>query len=143
MKKNTLYTICVLLLTVLLSIGVWNIYKNTKNNMQVDSSKINEQNIKTTKDYMLDAFSKKYSRAKENFKIEVLTETGNFAKGSVNTNNEHSGGLWFAVKQSGGWNLVYDGNGIMPCDIADTNNLPIELVPSCIDTQKDNLFIQR
>jgi hypothetical protein len=139
MKKNTIYYICIILVVLLSSI-LLNIYPRPRYALQTET---NEQNIKTTKDYILEAFSKKYSRAKEDFKIEVLTETGNFAKGSVNINNEHSGGLWFAVKQSGGWNLVYDGNGIMPCDIANTNNLPIELVPGCIDTQKDNLFIQR
>lgn len=142
MRKNTLYSIGIILI-VLLSILLLNIYNRSKHTQQTEPSKTKEQNIKTTKDYILEAFSNKYSRKKEDFKIEVLTETGNFAKGSVNVNNEHSGGLWFAVKQSGGWNLVYDGNGIMPCDRADTNNLPIELVPSCIDTQKDNLFIQR
>jgi hypothetical protein len=142
-KKGAIYTTCGLLLMGLIGVGLWKIYAQLGRLTQEDISKTNEQLVKTTKDYMLEAFSNKYSRAKEDFKIEVLTETGNFAKGTVNINNEHSGGLWFAVKRSGGWNLVYEGNGIMPCDIADGNNLPVEMVPGCLDTQQGNSFVQR
>jgi hypothetical protein len=135
-KKGAIYTIGGLLLLGLISFGLWKIY--------VQPVRVTQENLpKTTKDYILEAFSNKYSRAKEDFKIEVLTEMGNFAKGTVNINNEHSGGLWFAVKRSGGWNIVYEGNGIMPCDIADGNNLPVEIIPGCVDTQQGNSFVQR
>jgi len=135
MKRNLIFIISSILLIGILITGRFLIYPNFKSEKQ--------ENFKTTESYILDAFTHKYARAKEDFKIQVLTETGNFAKGSVNYNNEHGGGLWFAVRHSGGWELVYEGNGIMPCNIANKYDLPVEMVPGCVETENGNAFVQR
>ncbi len=75
--------------------------------------------------------------------VTVATDTGAYAKGSVHFAGEQGGGLWFAAKTSNGWEVAYDGNGIIPCDVANAYDLPADLAPQCIDVTHGNALVQR
>ncbi len=74
----------------------------------------------------------KYHKQVTEVLITVSRETEHHAKGMVSFQGETSGGQWFSVLEKGGWILVYDGQSTMPCQIADTNEFPQELVPECL-----------
>ena len=95
---------------------------------------------KTILQSVSDAFSKKYNTSSDAFIITVDKQVGDFAKGSVRSKNEMSGGLWFAAKRNGVWQLVFDGNGIIQCSsLKEYPDFPTTLIPQCFDTEKNEL----
>lgn len=97
---------------------------------------------KTTKESIAELFSQKYNRPASALTIEVLADMGTFAKGRLNEPGA-GGGLWFAAKTAKGWELAFDGNGIVPCEAANKYNFPKDMIPQCIDTQNENKLIIR
>ena len=126
MKKNVLW---VAALVVVLASGVVVFGNHSKNGSQ------------TTDAAVADLFGQKYNRSADSVNVAVSTDTGKFAKGSVSFEGENGGGLWFAAKTSGGWELAYDGNGIVPCDAANQYGFPADMIPSCLDSQ--NQLVER
>ena len=88
--------------------------------------------------------AKKYQKAISEVTVKVNKSAENHAVGSVRFGPEGTpGGLWFAAKTDSGWELVYDGNGIIPCDAINKYDFPEDMVPQCIDTQNNNELIVR
>lgn len=105
---------------------------------------INRNNdTRPTGQAVAELLGQKYGRPTDAVQVEVQTDTGAFAKGSVRFKDQNGGGLWFAAKTDKGWELAYDGNGIIPCSSANRYNLPKDMVPQCIDTQNNNNLVQR
>jgi len=98
---------------------------------------------KTAKESIVDLFSKKYNRSADMVLVEVGTDTGSFAKGTIRFADKPGGGLWFAAKTAGGWELAFDGNGIVPCDAANKYNFPRDIIPRCIENLNENKLIER
>jgi hypothetical protein len=98
---------------------------------------------KSTEKAIIEDFSDKYDRPKDAFIVKVGMDTGMFAKGTIRFKDEMGGGLWFAAKTDKGWELAFDGNGIMTCDIANKYNFPVDMIPNCIDAKNNNQLIQR
>jgi hypothetical protein len=94
---------------------------------------------KSTKDLITELLNKKYN---SQLIVEVITDTGTFAKGSYNE-PAGGGGLWFAAKTARGWELASVGNGIVPCADINKYNFPKEIIPQCLDTQNGNKLITR
>ncbi len=94
---------------------------------------------KSTKEQITELYSQKYNQPVD---IEVLTNTGTFAKGIYNEPTS-GGGIWFAAKTAKGWELAFAGNGIVPCDEINKYNFPKDMIPQCIDSQNGNQLIQR
>lgn len=101
------------------------------------------QNGGTTKEAIAEAFSQKYNRPASTFTVEAAKDTGLFAQGSVRFEGEMGGGVWFGAKTDKGWELAFDGNGIMSCEIADKYSFPKDIVPGCLDTENGNKFVER
>lgn len=95
------------------------------------------------KDVISAALSTKYGRPESDLAVQVNASDGTFAKGTVNMYEERGGGVWFAVRVDGDWQLAYDGNGIMDCATAAKHLFPPALVPTCIDTVHDNALVER
>ena len=94
-----------------------------------------------TEAQIIKALSEKNSWDESNIEVGISRVEGNFAKGSVNPKDEMGGGLWFAAKVNGIWKIVYDGNGIITCSqLADYQNFPKDLIPSCYDEQTEKLL---
>ena len=98
---------------------------------------------KSTKESVIELFSKKYNKSTNVTVVEVGLDSGSFARGSVNFTDELGGSAWFAVKTAKGWELVFDGNGIVPCDVAYNYNFPKDIIPQCIETKNNNELITR
>lgn len=57
---------------------------------------------------------------------------GNYAQGAASSGQ--GGGMWFAAKVNGSWQLVWDGNGTILCtDLTNYPNFPTSMIPECYD----------
>lgn len=84
-------------------------------------------------------FVSKYGASAESWDVKVASIEGDFAKGSVNTND--GGGMWFAAKINGVWKLIWDGNGVIECDkISPYPAFPDEMIPECYSTASGKLI---
>jgi len=77
----------------------------------------------------------KYKKSVSDVEITISKELDNHAKGMVSFKGEDGGGMWFAIREKGGWLLVHDGQGPMTCQLAEENAFPKELVPGCVNAQ--------
>ena len=98
---------------------------------------------KTTKDSITELIVKKYDLPVNSVNIEVVTDTGMYAKGTVHYSDPDGGGVWFAAKSQKGWELAFEGNGIVSCFIANGYNFPTDMIPQCIDTKNENNLVAR
>jgi hypothetical protein len=78
-------------------------------------------------------FSQKYQKPLDQISLKVSRQETNHASGSVSFAGEAGGGLWLAANTDSGWQLAYDGNGIVPCDQILSYNFPASMVSECLD----------
>jgi len=97
---------------------------------------------KTLAQIMTEIFVRKYPQPESDVEVKVETESGSFAKGTVNFAGQ-GGAVWFAVKTVGNWELVYAGNGIVACTDLDKYNFPKELAPQCLGGKDNGVLIKR
>lgn len=51
------------------------------------------------------------------------------------------GGMWYAAKVNGVWNLVWDGNGQIQCSsLTNYPNFPTNMIPECWDDKTQQLI---
>lgn len=63
---------------------------------------------------------------------------GNYASGTVNGTG--GGGMWFAAKVAGTWQIVSDGNGVTLCsDLTPYPSFPKDMIPECWDSATNKL----
>jgi hypothetical protein len=97
------------------------------------------QNIQiepTLQESIIQQLSQKHSKPESNISIQVSNQTGGHAKGTVQFTDEMGGGLWFAAKTNNGWEVAFDGNGIVACDIVERYEFPREMIPNCVNGEE-------
>jgi len=66
--------------------------------------------------------------------VTVSKVDGVYAKGMASATA--GGGIWFAAKVNGTWNLVWDGNGVILCkNLTTYPNFPKAMIPECYNDQ--------
>jgi len=66
---------------------------------------------------------------------------GDFAKGMAS--DQGGGGMWFAAKVNGEWELVWDGNGIIQCsDLTNYPDFPTSMIPECYDDATQDMVVR-
>lgn len=87
-----------------------------------------------------DAIVAKYGPSAQSLNITVSKLSGDYAQGGASEEGL-GGGMWFAAKAGGKWQLVWDGNGIITCDdIADYPDFPDTMIPQCFDESTEQLI---
>lgn len=72
--------------------------------------------------------------------VRVKELSGDYAKGEASESGM-GGGIWFAAKENGVWQLVYDGNGIIRCsELTEYPDFPASLISQCFDDQENTLI---
>ncbi|HEY4695153.1 MAG TPA: hypothetical protein VIH52_04310 [Candidatus Nanoarchaeia archaeon] len=67
--------------------------------------------------------------------VNLSLKDGDFAKGSVGTKGEETGGGYFlAVRDNGKWLIAYDGQANPNCEEVNPYNFPANMVPECLDS---------
>lgn len=65
--------------------------------------------------------------------VTVSEVAGDYAKGGAGKEGL-GGGMWFAAKVAGDWQLVWDGNGVISCtELENYPDFPTSMIPSCYD----------
>lgn len=83
----------------------------------------------------------KYGPDASSLTVVASKTEGAYAQGSAAA--EAGGGMWFATKKSGTWELVWDGNGIILCtDLSSYPDFPATMIPECYD-ESSNTIITR
>jgi hypothetical protein len=73
--------------------------------------------------------------------ISVKTNDSQYASGSITA--QGGGGLFFAAKVNGTWQIVSDGNGVTMCsDLAPYPDFPKTLLPECWDQTTNKTVIR-
>jgi hypothetical protein len=116
--------------------------KNSNVKTSTTSEELNIGNSDTLEAIKLE-FSTKYDKPIENYIVNVTSDNGKYAKGTINERTSVGGGVWFAAKTNNGWELVFTGNGIITCDIVEKYDFPKDIVTGCVDTNNNNVFVQR
>lgn len=72
----------------------------------------------------------------EEIKITVSKNDGLYATGGVGSITPGpGGGMWFAAKVDGNWQIVWDGNGVISCEnLTNYPDYPTTLIPECYDS---------
>jgi hypothetical protein len=95
----------------------------------------------SVKDQIIGALSQKNNWDTTRVELNITNTEGDYAKGDVKFRDEMGGGLWFAAKVNDTWKIVYDGNGMITCDmLTNYNNFPKNLIPQCLDKKTDTLM---
>ncbi|MFZ2970791.1 MAG: hypothetical protein WA063_06605 [Minisyncoccia bacterium] len=76
-------------------------------------------------------FAEKYPKYAKTVTVSVDQETADHARGSVSFESGASGGIFLATKIDGAWQIVFDGNGQISCDLS-KYGFPGEMLADCI-----------
>lgn len=106
---------------------------------QTASPSISQTQSLTDDELIIQALYKKNNWPANTVNIKVKTNDGKYASGSVNS--QGGGGLFFAVKANGIWEIIADGNGIIPCgNVMKYPDFPKNIIPECWDTETNQLM---
>ncbi len=77
----------------------------------------------------------------DDLEITVDEIDGDYASGgAVTVGAVAGGGMWFAAKVDGQWELVWDGNGTIMCsDLEDYPNFPSRMIPECYNEDTEEV----
>lgn len=77
----------------------------------------------------------------ENIILKIKTNDGVYASGNIEDKTVGGGGLWFAKRIEGIWQIVFDGNGNIMCSsLKDFPDYPVKLIPECWDDKTGKII---
>jgi len=94
--------------------------------------------IKTT---IKQALVAKHGDTANELTITVSKINGDYSSGGASASG--GGGMWFAAKVNGVWQLVWDGNGSILCsDLVFYSAFPSSMIPECYDSKNNKVIIR-
>lgn len=75
-------------------------------------------------------FALKYPKYAGTVAVNINQETEDHARGSISFEIGAAGGIFLAAKIDGKWQIVFDGNGEIPCSLS-LYNFPAEMLVDC------------
>lgn len=91
---------------------------------------------KTDEELIKEALIAKHDWDPAEISITISQNDGKYATGGAGSVTPGpGGGIWFATKIEGNWQIVWDGNGMASCDdLAPYPDFPATLIPQCYDS---------
>jgi len=77
-------------------------------------------------------FTEKYPKYAKTITVSVNQETQDYARGSVTFEAGAPGGIFLAAKIDGKWQIVFDGNGAISCNLS-KYGFPNEMLVDCAE----------
>lgn len=87
----------------------------------------------STNEALRQLFVEKYPKYAETLTIRVDQETPDHARGGVIFETGAPGGIFLTTKIDGKWQVVFDGNGQIPCDLS-KYGFPADMLSDCTQT---------
>ncbi len=82
----------------------------------------------------------KYDWDPQDIILTISKNDGQYATGGVREESAMGGGMWFAAKVDGDWQIVWDGNGVIMCEnLTDYPDYPKSLIPECYDSTTNEM----
>lgn len=79
-------------------------------------------------------FIEKYPKYSETLTVRIDKETSDYARGGVIFETGAPGGIFLATKIDGKWQIVFDGNGQISCDLS-KYGFPTDMLSDCTQTE--------
>ncbi len=83
------------------------------------------------KDALEQLFFEKYPEYSETLSVNINQETDNHVRGQISFEPGAPGGIFLATNISGNWQIVFDGNGSISCDLSEYE-FPDEMLQDCV-----------
>lgn len=77
-------------------------------------------------------FSEKYPQYAETLSVDIKQEDENHLRGEINFEIGAPGGIFLATKTNDVWEIVFDGNGAIPCSLVEYG-FSEEMLSDCSD----------
>ncbi len=84
----------------------------------------------STADELTELFAEKYPKYDDTISVNIEKETENHARGGVVFVEGMPGGVFLATKVDGQWQIVFDGNGAISCELSEYG-FPSEMIEDC------------
>lgn len=105
---------------------------------------VNETEMETPTDEELikEALVEKNDWDPNEISVTISKSDGTYATGGAGSNTPGpGGGIWFAKKVDGNWEIVWDGNGVVMCtDMIGYEDYPTELIPECYNQETGKMM---
>ncbi len=141
--SKTPVIILLILVVLLVAAGAWYFFlRATEPEPSVTAKKVSTSSAKTgtssstPSDVALikKALAKETSVSEDSLEVAISQQIDIFAKGTVSTKGEETGGGYFlAFKDNGNWSIVYNGQATPDCSMVNPFGFPISLAPECLD----------
>jgi hypothetical protein len=83
-------------------------------------------------DIIRQLFAQKYPKYATTVSVNILQETEGHKRGQVSFVVGEPGGIFLVAEIDGQWQIVFDGNGAIPCDLAQYG-FPSEMLSDCAE----------
>lgn len=77
-------------------------------------------------------FIEKYSKYAETLGVNIVQETENHVRGGVIFETDAPGGNFLAAKIDGTWQIIFDGNGEIACNLSQYG-FPDDMLGDCAE----------
>ncbi len=84
----------------------------------------------STKETLRQQFALKYPKYAKTISVVLEKGTEDFIRGSLSLDTEVPGGIFFAKKTGGKWEIVFDGKGPIPCGLS-KYGIPGDMLSDC------------
>ncbi|HNZ83884.1 MAG TPA: protease inhibitor I42 family protein [Candidatus Pacearchaeota archaeon] len=103
-----------------------------------------EEKIESTQESLVKVFADEYGIDKNEVKITIVKEIGDYTRGDFKAGQES--GIFLANKRDGQWLIIFSGNTPVPCTGIEKYNFPAEMIPECsgssVDSQDSSEFME-
>ncbi|MFZ5365294.1 MAG: hypothetical protein ACOZBH_03845 [Patescibacteria group bacterium] len=86
----------------------------------------------SAQDSIQQLFTEKYPKYADTVTVRVEKETADHARGGVTFEPGGEGGIFLAAKVNGEWQIVFDGNGQIPCNLSEYG-FPADMLSDCAE----------
>ncbi|MBD3208527.1 MAG: hypothetical protein GF370_03685 [Candidatus Nealsonbacteria bacterium] len=134
-------TIIAILLVVIIGVGYWAFSGpvSAPESMPEEEDP-GKETVASKEEAIKNLFAQKYDKEASAITLKISQGTDSHVRGGVTLppGGSENSGLFLAAKTNGNWELVFDGQGALPCSEIESYNFPVYMATECIDQNAYN-----
>ena len=134
MSNKTIVAISVLIIILITLINYWLIsVPESAPEIGIESEEEEDYEI-TKEEAARRLLAEKHDRKTSEITININQETMNYVKGGVvfQPGGSENSAIFLMARTDNGWELVFDGQGAVPCPVVEPYNFPVNIVSECL-----------